>query len=66
MLDRTIVALTGGVIAAFIFLVGAWLLVTAYETIGWQVPVAAGVAAFISLWVVDLVSDEMVRRSQKE
>lgn len=64
MLDRTVIAVLSGLAAALIALVGSWLLVTAYSVIGWQIPLAAGVAVFVALWFIDWLTDEMTKRQQ--
>lgn len=64
MIDRTLIALAAGVAAFFIALAGAWILVSAYEKIGWQVPLAAGVAVALALWVVDFLTDELAKRQK--
>jgi hypothetical protein len=64
VIDRTLIALAAGVAAFFIALAGAWILVSAYEKIGWQVPLAAGVAVALALWVVDFLTDELAKRQK--
>lgn len=65
MLDRTVVAVLAGLAAAGIALIGAWLLVTAYAAIGWQIPFAAGFAVFAAIWFIDWLTDELGKRQQK-
>ena len=65
MTERTFVALCGGVIGGVAILVGAWVLLEAYTAIGWQIPLAAGVAVFTALWVIDWLTDEVSRRAKK-
>lgn len=65
VIDRTIIAVIAGVITVFVVLVGAWLIVTSYGVIGWQVPVASGVAVFTALWVIDFLTDELAKRQQR-
>lgn len=65
MLDRTILAVIGGVVAFFITLLSAWLFVTAIAFVGWQIPFAAGVAVFVALWFIDWLTDEMTKRNER-
>ena len=64
MIDRTLISLAAGLAAAFVALVGTWILLTAYAAVGWQVPVAAGIAVFLALWVVDFLTDELAKRQK--
>jgi len=64
VIDRTLIALAAGVAAFFVALAGAWVLVSAYEKIGWQIPLAAGVAVAVALWVVDFLTDELAKRQK--
>lgn len=66
MVDRTLISLAGGVIAAVVALVGAWILLSAYERVGWVVPLAAGVAVFLALWAVDFLTDYLAERAKRK
>ena len=61
MVDRTLVALAAGLIAVLVALVGAWVILSAYTLIGWQIPVAAGIAVTIAMWFVDWMTDYLAR-----
>lgn len=62
MIDRTLIALFAGVIAFLVVLIGSWMLLEAYKAIGWQVPLAAGVAVFSALWAIDAMTEYLARR----
>jgi predicted tellurium resistance membrane protein TerC len=60
--DRTIIAVLGGLVCGLVALIGADMIVQAYDHIGWQVPLAVGIAVTGSLWIVDWLSDYLERR----
>lgn len=62
MVERTAIALLGGLVAALVVLVAAWILLAAYTTVGWQIPVAAGISVAGALWFVDWLSDTLSAR----
>lgn len=64
MTDRTIVALLGGLAGGVVILVATWIIVSAYQMIGWQIPVASGVAVFVAVWTIDFLSDYMAKRNR--
>lgn len=65
MIERTIVSLIGGLIAAVVLMIGIAALLYAYDRLGPSVPIAAFVAGASSLWVVDWLSDYMSARAKR-
>lgn len=64
MIDRLLISLAGGLVAAVSILVGAWIIISAYQVISWQIPVAAGVAVTLALFTVDFLTDWLAKRQQ--
>ena len=64
MIDRTLISIAGGLVGGLAILVGAWVIVSAVGVIGWQIPVAAGVAVFLALWTVDFLTDYLAKRQR--
>lgn len=64
MIDRIVISLAGGLVAALVVLAGAWIIISAFEKVGWQIPVAAGVAVTLALFTVDFLTDFLARRQR--
>lgn len=61
MIDRTLVSAAGAIFAAVVILLLADWVLGALERRGPAVAIAAGVAVFVALWVVDALTDYMNR-----
>lgn len=64
MIERTFIALAGGLIAAGVIPVVFWLLITSINYIGWPVVLASGCSVFIALWAVDWLSEMQAKRQK--